>query len=78
MLFKSSQYKVTKKNIEHCLRGDKQIIKKSFLRTTELLFEYPYVWGRPENYKKLVEEDSLQYSFKHEKKPILLFSKCQH
>ena len=74
MLFKSSQYKVTKKNIEHCLRGDKQIIKKSFLRTTELLFEYPYVWGRPDNYKNLVEEDYLQYSFKHQKKPILLFS----
>ena len=40
----------------------------------ELLFEYPYVWGRPDNYKNLVEKDSMEYSFANENKPILLFS----
>jgi len=74
ILFNSSQYKVTKNNIDHCLEGDKKIAKKSFLRTMELLFEYPYVWGRPNNYKNLVEKDSMEYSFANENKPILLFS----
>ena len=40
----------------------------------ELLFEYPYVWGCPDNYKNLVEKDSMEYSFANENKPILLFS----
>jgi len=70
----SSQYKVTKNNINHCLGGDKTIINKSFLRTSELLFEYPYVWGNPENYKNLVEKDSIEYSFPDEKKPKIIFS----
>ena len=74
MLLNSSQYKVTKNNINHCFGGDKAIINKSFLRTTELLFEYPYVWGNPENYKNLVEKDSMAYKFFDEKKPKIVFS----
>jgi len=74
MLFNSSQYRVTKNNIEHCLSEKSEITNKSFLRTMELLFEYPYVWGRPDNYKNLVDADSLKYTFENENKPILLFS----
>tara|TARA_B100000287_G_scaffold28813_2_gene27132 strand:- start:828 stop:1643 length:816 start_codon:yes stop_codon:yes gene_type:complete len=74
MAFNSSQYKVTKNNINHCFGENKSLIKKSFFRTAELIFEYPYVWGRPDNYKKLIEKESAEFNFINEKKPILLFS----
>ena len=62
ILLNVSAYKVTKKNLIHCGFNDKKLIKQSFLNSMELLFEYPYIWGNPNNYKKLVEnpEDIVQ------------------
>ena len=55
ILLNVSAYKVTKKNLIYCGFNDEKLIKQSFLYTMELLFEYPYIWGNPNNYKKLVE-----------------------
>ena len=62
VLLNVSAYKVTKKNLIYCGFNDEKLIKQSFLCTMELLFEYPYIWGNPNNYKKLVEnpEDIVQ------------------
>ena len=55
ILLNVNAYKVTKKNLIHCGFNDKRLIKQSFLNTMELLFEYPYIWGNPNHYKRLVE-----------------------
>ena len=62
ILLNVSAYKVTKKNLIYCGFNDEKLIKQSFLYTMELLFEYPYIWGNPNNYKKRVEnpEDLIQ------------------
>ena len=56
MIFSNSaQYKATKKNIYYCYEKDTQLVKKSFYETAELLMIFPYICGRTENYKNLID-----------------------
>ena len=61
-IVKCQRVQSDQKNLIYCGFNDEKLIKQSFLYTMELLFEYPYIWGNPNNYKKLVEnpEDIVQ------------------
>ena len=75
MIFSNSaQYKVTKKNIYYCYEKDTQLVKKSFYETAELLMIFPYICGRTENYKNLIDKDSLEKVQFDSEKPKLFFT----
>ena len=75
MIFSNSaQYKVTKKNIYYCYEKDTQLVKKSFYETAELLMIFPYICGRTENYKNLIDKDSLEQVQFDSEKPKLFFT----
>jgi KDO2-lipid IV(A) lauroyltransferase len=54
--FNSSQKKVTEKNLNHCDLSSKQLLRLSINKTSESMMHYPYVWGNPKNYTKLIEK----------------------
>ena len=54
--FNSSQKRVTEKNLNHCDLFSKQLLRLSINKTSESMMYYPYVWGNPKNYKKLIEK----------------------
>lgn len=72
--FKASRLNVTKKNINYCYGGDKKLIRKSFRETIETLFIFPFVWGKKENYKKLLDKDYLEKKSLEDQKPKLFFT----
>ena len=64
---KVSHLNITKKNIDHCFGDNKELVNKSFRETMELSLIFPFIWGKKDNYKKLIESkliDKLDQSFK--------------
>ena len=57
---KVSHLKITKKNIDHCFGDNKELVNKSFRETMELSLIFPFIWGKKDNYKKLIDPDYLQ------------------
>ena len=53
--FNSSQKRVTEKNLKHCGFSSNQLLRSSISKTSESMMYYPYVWGNPKNYSKLIE-----------------------
>ena len=74
MLFNLAPYKITRKNLNHCFPDDKNLAQLSIQMTAESYLEYPYVWGRPSNYLKLVEHDNEYDDLKNSGKPSLIFT----
>lgn len=73
-LFKTSQLNVTEKNIKHCFSYDKKLIRKSLRETVELSLLFPFVWGRSDNYKKLIDSDYLEEKSLENGRPKLFFT----
>ena len=72
--FKTSQLEVTKKNINHCFGDDKKLINKSFEETAQLSLLFPYVWGKKDNYKNLIDSDYLHKKSLKSDRPKLFFT----
>ena len=58
----SSQKRVTEKNLNHCGFYSNQLLRLSVNKTSESMMFYPYIWGNPKNYSKLIEK----YNSSHE------------
>ena len=71
---KVSHLKITEKNINHCFGEDRELIKKSFRETVELSLIFPFVWGKKENYKKLIDPDYLEYKSLNNNRPKIFFT----
>ena len=52
----TSQKKVTEKNLVHCGFDSNQLLRSSINKTSESMLYYPYLWGNPKNYLKLIEK----------------------
>ena len=72
--FKTSQLEVTKKNINHCFGDDKKLIDKSFKETAQLSLLFPYVWGKKDNYKNLIDSEYLHKQSLKSDRPKLFFT----
>jgi KDO2-lipid IV(A) lauroyltransferase len=53
--FNTVQKRVTEKNLSYCGFDSNKFLKPSLNKTSESMMYYPYVWGNPKNYLKLVE-----------------------
>jgi len=69
-----SQLKVTEKNINHCFGNDQKLIHKSFKETIELSLLFPFVWGKRNNYKSLIDSDYLKLQSLDNNRPKLFFT----
>ena len=69
-----SQLKVTEKNINYCFGNDKKLINKSFKETIELSLLFPFVWGKQDNYKSLIDSDYLELRSLNDDRPKLFFT----
>ena len=72
--FNVSQLKVTEKNINHCFGNDQKLIHKSFRETIELSLLFPFVWGKRNNYKSLIDSDYLKLQSLDNNRPKLFFT----
>ena len=69
----SSQKKVTEKNLIHC-GFSAQLLRASINKTAESMMYYPYVWGNPKNYSKLVEKYNSNQEFFSKSENKLIFT----
>ena len=72
--FKVSHLKITEKNIKHCFGEDKELLRKSFRETIELSLIFPYVWGKKDNYKKLIDPDYMENILPDDDRPKIFFT----
>ena len=72
--FKVSHLKITEKNINHCFGEDKELMRKSFRETIELSLIFPYVWGKKDNYKKLIDPDYMENTLPDNDRPKIFFT----
>jgi len=70
----SKQLDTTKRNIKHCFGSKPELIHKSFGETIEMSFLFPYIWGKKDNYKKLLDPNYLQKKNLDNGKPKLFFT----
>ena len=70
----SSQKRVTEKNLIHCGFSSNQLLKASINKTAESMMYYPYVWGNPKNYSKLVEKYNSNQEFFSKSENKLIFT----
>ena len=71
---KVSHLKITEKNINHCFGEDKELMRKSFRETIELSLIFPYVWGKKDNYKKLIDPDYKENILLENDRPKIFFT----
>ena len=71
---KTSHLKITEKNIKHCLGDNKELVRKSFRETMELSLIFPFIWGKKDNYKKLIDSDYLQHKTLENERPKIFFT----
>ena len=69
-----SHLKITEKNINHCFGENKNLVRKSFRETIELALIFPFVWGKKDNYKKLVDPDYLKLKSLDNGRPKIFFT----
>jgi len=72
--FKVSHLKITEKNINHCFGEDRELMRKSFRETIELSLIFPYVWGKKDNYKKLIDPDYIENITPENDRPKIFFT----
>ena len=70
----SSQKRVTEKNLNHCGFSSIQLSKPSINKTAESMMYYPYVWGNPKNYSKLIEKYNSDQDFFSKSESKLIFT----
>tara|TARA_Y100000768_G_scaffold299388_1_gene233092 strand:+ start:238 stop:1053 length:816 start_codon:yes stop_codon:yes gene_type:complete len=71
---KVSHLNITKKNIDHCFGDNKELVNKSFRETMELSLIFPFIWGKKDNYKKLIDPDYLQNKSLENNRPKIFFT----
>ncbi len=65
--------RITRNNLKH-IEGLRNVsLNESLKYTTESYLEYPFLWGNPDNYKKLLEIEDKPI-FNHSAKPKLIFT----
>ena len=73
LITNSQQKNTTQQNLEHIGLQNKVSLTTSLIFSSETFFEYPFLWGRPNNFKKLVE-CSVKEPFQNSSKPKLIFT----
>ena len=71
-LFSLRILKTSRDNLIHCFNTE-GLLKKSIYETTLSSLEFPYVWGRPDNIKKLIEGNQNAF-IGLDRKPMLIFT----
>ncbi|MBL6819986.1 MAG: hypothetical protein ISQ61_01920 [SAR86 cluster bacterium] len=74
IIFSLSPYRITKKNINYCGFKNKKLARNSINMTAETFLEYPYIWGNPRNYHKLLEHNEELHQISQSDKPSLIFT----
>ena len=74
ILFKAKQYQVTQKNINHCFGQNSELINNSFRETIDMSLVFPFIWGRKDNFKKLLDRDYIQNKTLDNGRPKLFFT----
>ena len=67
------QKRSTIKNLKHTNMQRAVSINESIQLTSETFLEYPYLWGHPDNYKKLLEVPETKL-FTDSSNPKLIFT----
>ena len=70
----SKQLEITKKNIKHCYGNESDLVHKSFKETIEMSLMFPYIWGKKNNYKKLLDPNYTEKSNLDDGKPKLFYT----
>ena len=70
----SKQLEITKKNIKHCYSNESELVHKSFKETIEMSLMFPYIWGKKNNYKKLLDPNYIEKSNLDDGKPKLFYT----
>tara|TARA_E500000075_G_scaffold26244_1_gene22949 strand:+ start:7010 stop:7822 length:813 start_codon:yes stop_codon:yes gene_type:complete len=73
LITNSQQKNTTQRNLKHIGLQNKISLTTSLIFSSETFFEYPFLWGRPNNFKKLVE-CSVKEPFQNSSKPKLIFT----
>ena len=73
-MFGSKQLDITKRNIKYCFGNKPELIHKSFGETVEMSFMFPYIWGKQDNYKKLLDPEYIEKKSLDNGKPKLFFT----
>ena len=74
ILFKAKQYQVTQKNINHCFGQNSELINNSFRETIDMSLVFPFIWGKKDNFKKLLDTDYIQNKTLDSGRPKLFFT----
>ena len=74
IMFGSKQYEITKSNIKHCFGNKNELIHKSFSETIEMSLMFPFIWGKKNNYKELLDPNYIDKKNLDDGKPKLFFT----
>ena len=74
IMFGSKQFEITKSNIKHCFGNKNELIHKSFSETIEMSLMFPFIWGKKNNYKELLDPNYIDKKNLDDGKPKLFFT----